>query len=260
MPKLKVGDINIYYEVHGQGEPLVLIMGYGASSRWWFRQIPVYSQEYKVITLDNRGTGQSDKPDVRYPMDAFADDTAGVLEALKVDATHIYGVSMGGIIAQDFALRYPERVISIILGATLCGGPHAVMPDTEAMALLFDLERMRRLTPEEAAWEALPFLYSQGFIDNNQQLIEASIAEQLKHRSPLHTYRRQGQAMEGFETYDRLPQIKAPTLVIAGTEDRLVPVENSRILASRIPNAELVLLEGAGHGYILLPDAPNVMA
>jgi pimeloyl-ACP methyl ester carboxylesterase len=251
MPKAKVGDIDIYYEVHGEGEPLVLIMGYGANSRWWFRQIVVFSPEFKVIAFDNRGTGQSDKPDVRYPMEAFADDAAGVLDAIGIDATHVYGVSMGGMIAQDFALRYPDRVISLILGATLCGGSHAVMPDVAANAILFDFERMSRLTPEEAAWESLPFLYSQEFIDKNAELIKQSIAEQAQNPTPLHSYRRQGQAMVGCDTYDRLPQIKAPTLVISGTADRIVPVENSRILASRIPNAELVLFEGAGHGYLL---------
>ena len=251
MPTIKVGDINIYYEVHGEGEPLLLIMGYGGNSRWWYRQIPVFSREFKVITFDNRGTGQSDKPDIRYPWEAFADDACGVLDAIGIDAAHVYGVSMGGMIAQDFALRYPERVISLILGCTLCGGPHAVMPDVAANAILFDFERMSRLTPEEAAWETLPFLYSQEFIDQNRELIMQSIAEQAQNPTPLHSYRRQGQAMAGSDTYDRLPQIEAPTLVIAGTGDRLIPVENSTILASRIPNAELMLFEGAGHGYLL---------
>lgn len=124
------------------------------------------------------------------------------------------------------------------------------MADAEAMTFLFDMERMKRLTPEEGAREMLPFLFTQEFIDKNPKLIEEFIAGMLEYNiTPLHSYQRQGEAIMRFNAYDRLPQIKAPTLVIAGTADRLIPVENSRILASRIPNAELVILENVGHGF-----------
>ena len=134
MPTVKVNDINIYYETHGEGEALVLIMGYGGNSSGWFRQIPGLSQEYGVVAFDNRGTGQSDKPDIPYTMEMMAGDIAGLLEAIGIGAAHIYGVSMGGMLAQEFALRYPGMVISLILGCTTCGGSHSIMPDAEAMA------------------------------------------------------------------------------------------------------------------------------
>jgi len=250
MPTEKVGDLNIYYEIHGEGEPLLLIMGYGANSRWWYPQIPAFSQEYQVIAFDNRGTGQSDKPDIPYTMEMMEEDTVGLLEAIGIDAAHIYGISMGGMIAQGFALRYPHKVMSLILACTTPGGRNAVMPDEEAMTLLSDTERMKDMTLEEHARELLPFLFTQEFIDKNPERIDTFVAGMLEYVTPLHGYQRQGEAIMGFNAYDRLPEIKAPTLVMAGTADRIIPVENSRIIASRIPGAELVLFENMGHGFV----------
>jgi pimeloyl-ACP methyl ester carboxylesterase len=249
MPTVKVSDINIYYEAHGEGEPLLLIMGYGCSSSGWFRQIPDLSKEYLVVTFDNRGTGQSDKPDTSYTMEMMAGDVARLLEAIGIDATHVYGVSMGGMIAQEFALRYPEKVISLILGCTMCGGTQMIMPDAESLTFIFDMERRKMRTPEEEARELLAFLCSQEFINNNPDIVEQFIAKALEHVTPLHGYMRQGEAMMTHDTYDRLPQIKAPTLVISGTADKLIPIDNSRLLASRIANAELLILENVEHGF-----------
>jgi len=249
MPTVKVGDLNMYYEIHGEGEPLLLIMGYGANTRWWYPQIAVFSQEYQVIAFDNRGAGRSDKPDSPYTMEMMAEDTAGLLNAIGIDAAHIFGVSMGGMIAQEFALRYPHRVISFILGCTSPGGRNAVIADQEALTFLFDTERRKHLTLEEQARELLPFLFSQEFIDKNTKLIGEFIARVLEYPTPPHGFERQGEAIKGFNAYERLPEIKAPTLVMAGTADRLIPVENSRIIASRIPGAELIVFENVGHGF-----------
>jgi pimeloyl-ACP methyl ester carboxylesterase len=258
VPTVKVGDVNIYYEVHGKGEALVLIMGYGGSSAWWFPQVPVFSRQYRVVAFDNRGTGQSDKPDIPYTMEMMAGDLNGLLEVIGVDAAHIFGVSMGGMIAQHFALNYPKKAISLILGCTMCGGQHSITPDTEAMSALFDMERMQRQTPEEMMRELLPFLFSQEFIDSNRVFIEQFIAKTTEYVTPLHSYVSQAAAIGGHDTYERLPEIKAPTLVIAGDSDRLIPVENSRLLASRIPQAELVILKKMGHGFNLeAEDAAN---
>jgi pimeloyl-ACP methyl ester carboxylesterase len=253
MPTAKVGDINIYYEVHGKGEALVLIMGYTANTAWWFRQVPAFSRQYRVVAFDNRGSGQSDKPDAPYTMEMMAGDLAELLEAIGINAAHLFGVSMGGMIAQHFALRYPERVRSLILGCTLCGGPHAIMPDAEAMTFLFDFEHMQKLTPEERVREWIPFLVSQKFIDKNPALIQEVMAKMMEHLAPIHGAMRQAQAITGHDTYERLPEIRVPTLVIAGDADRLIPVENSRILASRIPRSQLVILKNMGHGFFIEP-------
>jgi pimeloyl-ACP methyl ester carboxylesterase len=248
---VKAGDINIYYEVHGEGEPLVLIMGYGANSGQWFRQVPGLSQRYQIITFDNRGTGRSDKPDISYTMEMMAGDVAGLLDAIGIEDAHIYGISMGGMIAQHFALNYPEKVIGLILGCTMCGGEHSVTPDAEAIAVLFDMERMQRLTPEEMEKEMVPFLFSQQFVDNNADIIEQFVARSIEYVTPFHGFTRQTEAIMGHNTYEHLPDIKTPALVLSGDADRIIPVENSRLIASRIPGAELIILEGMGHGFFI---------
>ena len=249
MPALSTGDISIYYESHGQGEPLVMINGYGDNTGHWFRQIDGLAREYRVVPFDNRGAGRSDKPDVPYTMQMLAQDVSGLLEALETDAAHIYGVSMGGMIAQEFALRYPRKVTSLILGCSTCGGSHMIMPDAEVMALLLDEERPKRLAPEDAAREMFSFTCTQEFLDNNPDVVEQYIARTVEYVTPVYSLKRQAEAIMAHDTHDRLPQIKAPTLVIAGSADRLVPVENSRVLASTIPGAQLVILENVGHGF-----------
>ena len=251
MSTAKVGDINIYYEIHGEGEPLVLIYGYSGHSRLWYRQIPVLSKKYQVIAFDNRGAGRSDKPDIPYTMSMMAKDIAGLLDVIVIDAAHIFGISMGGMIAQHFALDYPQKVISLILGCTFCGGVHSIQSGPESMAALFDFERLQKMTPEEVTRQAMPFCYSQEFIEKNPDVIEERVAKQLEYPTPGHGAMRQAGAIMGHDTYELLPKITLPTLVIAGDNDRLIPVENSRILASRIPEAELAILKGAGHEFFI---------
>jgi len=257
MSTAKVGDINIYYEIHGEGEPLVLIYGYVGHSELWFRQIPVLSKKYRVIAFDNRGVGRSDKPDIPYTMEMMAGDIAGLLDIIGVDAAHIFGISMGGMIAQHFVLSHPQRVISLILGCTYCGGVHSIQPGPESMAALFDFERMKKMTPEEVVRQAMPFCYSQKFIEENPDIVDKRVAKQLEYPTPAHGATRQAGAIIGHDTYELLPKIKLPTLVIAGDDDRLIPIENSRILASRIPEAELVILKGVGHEFFI-EDAEEV--
>lgn len=233
-------------------------MGFGSSSLRWFRQLPGLSREYHAVTFDNRGTGQSDKPDIPYTMEMLAGDTAGLLDAIGIDVAHIYGISMGGMVAQEFGLRYPERVISLVLGCTTCGGPNSIRPDAQVMTSLFDMDRLQQRTPEEVAKETLPLICSQKFIDGNPDIVEQFIANTVAYATPPHGYMRQAEAIMGHDTFERLPDIKAPTLVIGGDSDRIVPAENLRILASRIPDAELVVLENIGHGfYIEATDEAN---
>jgi 3-oxoadipate enol-lactonase len=249
VPKVSVGDINIYYEEQGDGETIALVMGLGGGLPWMFRQFQAFSKQYRVVAFDNRGTGGSDAPDIPYTMEMLAGDLAGLLEAIGVKTAHVFGISMGGMIAQHFALLYPEKVKSLILGATTCGGTRRIIPDMEAIKVLFDMERMQKLTPEERAMETLPFVFSQEFINDNQALIQQLLAKMVGHVTPMHGYMRQAAAIMGHDTYERLPEIKVPTLVMAGDADKLVPVENARIIASRIPNAELVILKKMGHGF-----------
>jgi pimeloyl-ACP methyl ester carboxylesterase len=250
MPVVTVGDINIYYEVHGEGEPLLLIMGYGASSRWWLSQVSALSQEYQVIVFDNRGTGQSDKPDTPCTIKMMADDAARLLETIGIEAAHVFSASMGGMIAQELVLNHPEKVISLILGCTTPGGRNTTLPDREAMSFLSNHERRQQLSLEEQSRELLPFLFTDEFINKNHKIVDAFTSEIYRYPTPVHGYRRHWEAIMSFNVYDRIPEIKVPTLIMAGTADRLISAENSRILASRIPDAKLIIFENMRHQFI----------
>ena len=248
MPKVKVGDINIYYEVYGEGEPFVMIPGMTANVDWFFLQIPVFSREYRVIAFDNRGSGRSDAPDIPYTFGMMADDLVGLLDDIGIESSHIMGASMGGMIAQEFALHYPDRVISLILACTGFGAAHGV-PTTDP-DIIEARQHPKELPPKEMIMVTLRMCMSNEFIDNNPELIQRLIVKMMEHPAPPQGQMRQMQAGMSFDTYERLPEIKAPTLVIHGELDRALPVENGRILASRIPEAELAILEKMGHGFM----------
>ena len=239
----------LYYEVYGEGEPLLLIMGLGANHLGWAAQVPVYAREYQVIVFDNRGTGQSDFPEgVDYTIPLLADDAAALLDFLGVDAAHVYGVSMGGMIAQELVLRHPDKVRSLILGATSPGGPHAVPPDPQAIQALLEQGSAadRAVSPA-----LLDVLFSPDYLaEHGSEVLQKfqSMAD-YPETSP-EAYMAQLRAAARHDTYERLPDIAAPTLVLHGTDDPLLPVGNAHILAERIPGAKLVLFEGARHGYM----------
>lgn len=249
MPKVKVGDINMYYEIHGEGESFVMILGLGVSTEVLSPVIPEYSREYRLILFDNRGAGLSDAPDIPYTFEMMADDLAGLLDAISIESAHIWGSSMGGVIAQQFVLRHPEKVRSLILACTACRG---VGPDSDIMTHP-DIKRlnesMSELSAEEIEIETLRTLLSHRFIENNPDKAKQYSELLMKRPATPQGVNRQGQAMINVNFCDCLTEIKVPTLVISGDDDKYVPVNNSRLLASRIPDAELVVLEGMGHSF-----------
>jgi 3-oxoadipate enol-lactonase len=247
MPRTRIADISIYYETRGNGEPLVLIMGLGGGSSLWWRQVAFFSAGYQVVVYDSRGVGCTDKPDTLYSIGTLVDDAAGLLGSLGIASAHIYGVSMGGMVAQELALRYPNLVSNLILGATTCGGSHALLPSHETLQKLFNI---MTLPPDEVVRVSTSVTFSAGFIESHREKVKEWLTKGSESPpSPL-GFKRQAEAVTGFDTYDRLPQIRVPTLILSGTDDQLIPAENSRILASRIPGAKLVLFEGTGHGYL----------
>ena len=250
MPIAKVGDINLYYETHGKGEPLVLIMGHTLRGDHWLDMQNKLAREHRVIVFDNRGTGRSDKPEMPYTASMMAGDVAGLLDVLGIRTANVFGYSMGGMIAQEFALNYPNRLNSLILGATFCGGPKSVLPSPEAMAFFLNPE-VDNLSAEDIARGLIPMLWDKEFVQNNAAVIEQFIATCCKYPTPPQAVKSHQSVLMTFNSYDRLPNIEAPTLVIAGTEDRSMHYENSNILASRIPNAELVTIENEGHGLFV---------
>src|SRR5260370_40663178 len=229
----------IYWDEEGDGAPLLLIMRLGWTSHAWYRTRPVLAEKYRTIALDNRGVGRSEMPAGPYPIALMALDAAAVLDAADVESAHVFGISMGGMIAQEFALQYPKRVRSLILGCTAAGGPHAVRSEREAAQMLMARGSMTR---EEAAQAALPFIYHPG---TPQKLID----EDMEVRKPWFphpdAYTAQLQGILAWEAYSRLAQIVAPTLVIHGDSDRLVPAGHGKMIAEKNPRAKLVTLARA---------------
>ena len=249
MPKIKVGDVDLNYDIAGKGEPLLMIMGLGASSAAWDPElITDLAWTFRVITFDNRGTGQSDKPDAPYSIEMFADDAAGVLDQLDIPRAHIFGVSMGGMIAQEFALRHPKRTATLTLGCTTAGGKHSVPPPPESLKIL--TAPREGVSPEDVIRRGWPLGHTPKYIAENRAVLEATIPRLLKHPTPPFAFQRQLEATYTLQTFERLPQIKSPTLVITGAEDVLIPAKNSEILAGQIPGAKLHIIPGVGHAFM----------
>jgi 3-oxoadipate enol-lactonase len=224
--------VDLYHEVHGRADaqPLILLEGMGGDIPGWRRNIPTLARELRVIAYDFRGNGNSDEPPGPCTMATFVNDTLALLDALGIDKVHVYGQSFGGMVAQELALTAADRVRTLILACTDMGPRRAIPPTARA--------------PKAEPWRAL---YAPGFPDRHPE----HVAEDLRvgRAQPDHPIggRRQWEAMDGFDSFERLPTLRVPTLVLHGTEDQLIPVESARRLAARIPGAELVLLEGAGH-------------
>jgi pimeloyl-ACP methyl ester carboxylesterase len=217
MPKIQVGDINLNYDIYGAGEPLLMIMGLGASSAAWDPElVQDLARSFRVVTFDNRGTGQSDKPDAPYSIEMFADDASGLLNKLEIPRAHIFGVSMGGMIAQEFALRHPAQTATLTLGCTTAGGKHSVPPPPESLKIL--TAPRAGVSEEEVIRRGWPLGYTAKYIAQHRDLLEASIPRLLKHPTPPFAFKRQFDGTNTLKTFDRLPQIKAPTLVITGAE------------------------------------------
>ncbi len=224
----------LHYEVHGdpRREPLVLLEGMGGDIPGWRRNIPHLAAELFVVAYDFRGNGLSEAPDQPMTMATFVDDTIALLDELRIDRAHVYGQSFGGMVAQELALAHPGSVRTLILACTHAGGSH-VAP-------------VRARAPKDKPWLAL---YSPSFAEAHPEHVAEDLRVGSQNPQKPHAGRRQWEAMQGFEAYERLQEIAAPTLVLHGTDDLTVDPKNARILASRIPGAELVLLEGAGHVY-----------
>jgi pimeloyl-ACP methyl ester carboxylesterase len=223
-------------------------MGLGASSAAWDPElVQDLAKFFRVITFDNRGTGKSDKPNQPYSIEMFADDAAAVLAGLKVPRAHIFGVSMGGMIAQEFGLRHGACTATLTLGCTTAGGAHAVPPPPESLKVL--TAPREGVPPDEIIRRGWPLGYTPEYIESHRAELEARIPALLENATPPFAFQRQLEATYTLKTWDRLPQITAPTLVITGAKDVLIPARNSELLAARIPGAKLHLIPNAGHAF-----------
>src|SRR5579863_2498786 len=235
--------IKIYWDEEGYGAPVLLIMGLGYPSSLWHRTRPVLAQRYRTVAFDNRGVGLSDVPAGPYSIATMASDAAAVLDAAGVSDAHVFGVSMGGMIAQEFALQYPARTRSLILGCTSPGGPSAVRAESKVTDILM----VRGMTLQQAREAILPYIYHAA---TPQEKIEEDLSLRRRWLPSMEGYTAQLQGILAWESYSRIAQITAPTLVIHGKSDALVPPGNGELIAERIPGARLVLLEHASHLFL----------
>ena len=255
--KVKVNDINMYYEIHGDGFPIVMIMGLAANVDWWTPDfLGGISKKFKTIIFDNRGAGRTDKPDVEYSIKMFADDTVGLMDALNIKKAHVLGTSMGGMIAQELVLNYPERVEKFVLCCTHCGGGKYILPSPEVMETL--MKGTEGMTPEESTELIIPFLFTEDFIKNNPDVIEITREKILKEPIPEFSYQRQIDAVMKFNAGRRLKKVNTATLILQGKKDVLVNPQNAEILAKLIPGAKKLLLDNNGHS-IFNPNTERVI-
>lgn len=248
MPVLTVNNCQLYYEIHGDGEPLVLIMGLRRNLEWWYCQIPILSEHFRVIAFDNRGAGRSDKPHMEYSIPLFADDTAALMTALHIPDAYILGVSMGGYIAQELALNHPDRIRKMILGCTSCGGARAVFMNGKRLK---KFTANAGLQPEEILRKDMDIYFSDSFVEQNSEKIEEFVQISLRYYQPPDAFERQFDACLRHDAGDRLKQITKPTLIMTGDDDPLVPPANSEILKALIPDSKLSVFPGGRHCFFV---------
>lgn len=237
---------NLYWNEQGSGPPVLLIMGLSFTHDMWFRVLPILSQHYRTIFFDNRGMGRSDVPRGPYRIKLMAQDAAAVLDAAGVRAAHIIGASMGGMIAQELALRHPQRVLSLLLGCTSYGGLLARWPSFAHAPRELPLGANAQRAREEAL---IPLLYSPS---TPLELIEEDLRVRAQCNWSYRGFWGQFGGILLWNSYRRLPRLKVPTLVVHGEDDRLIPPVNGRVVAQRIPGSRFELIPKAGH--ILVTD------
>ena len=248
MERVKVNGVELAYDLRGTGAPVVMIHGLQGDQTMFTGLAAAFDTHFRVLTFDQRGSGLSEKPGHDYTMALIADDTAALMSHLGMASAHVMGVSMGGMVAQELALRHPSRVRSLILGCTTPGGPKAVQNEGTAFAAAYSAADM---SAEDRGAAFAAAVFSRGYLARHPEVVAAAIeARRNRPLDPVALAHRMS-ALSGHDTYNRLPEIACPTLVITGRDDVLIPWENSRILAERIPHAKLEILDPAGHCFWL---------
>ena len=248
------GHPSLWYERRGRGEPLLLITGFGISGAVFEPVLDRYAERFSCIVFDNRGSGRSQAPLRPTSMPELAADAAGLLDELGIASAHVYGVSMGGMIAQEVALRFPERVRGLVLGCTSPGGPRSVRPTVRELRVVAAAAASAPRSPVDGTLAAV--LFSERFRRDEPERARFLLEHFRRHLPAAQGVAAQLLASVFHDTVSRLDQVQAPTLVLHGERDVMAPLDNARMLAERIPNAELAIVPGAGHAYAL--ERPDV--
>lgn len=267
MPTTSVRDVELYYEEHGSGDPLLCIMGFATDSTGWLMQTPAFAERYRTVVFDNRGVGRSSKPTGAYTIHEMADDAVALLDHLQIERAHVLGVSMGGMIAQELVLRHPDRVRGLVLACTF---PEPDAETEEQRKVIFtqmggsitDGGEMKidftALNPMTFFQHLLPLVFNPSFIQTELPKLMQMFAGALQYGFSIEAILGQMQAIMAHKSTDRLAGIKSPTMVITGDADRLISPANSDVLAKSIPGAKLVTVPGGSHAFnIEMPDLFN---
>ena len=261
-----INGIRICYEDQGKGEPVILIHGIGAKKETWVAQFDALSVHFRVIAFDMRGVGKSDRPNEPYTMKILADDVKGLMDYLNIKAAHIIGRSLGGMVAQHFALNYPDYLQKLVLLTT-----NPQIPDEKAAEFIKNgrIEEIKQLAedPKKSFWQKSKLLFHKDFrkemkADPKKNFygiwsVEDLIAECIKDPSTPQDITNLSNALRSHDIIGKLHLIRNETLLISGTHDRLTPKSSMIEIHKRIPNSTLHIIENTGH-FLHLSRAPEV--
>lgn len=261
IPIFKQDGIEINYIMKGEGQPLVLVHGFGTKLQGWHFQIEFFKKLMRVIALDNRGVGKSSRPDYPYSIDMFVEDVHNLLKHLEInEKIHLCGISMGGMIAQHYALKYPNELKTLILCAT------SAKLGKGSSKIIDGLKEIDMLSLEEKMFTMFPYIISRKFekkLHVDKKLLD-SIKNDIIFITPLNNptrirdYENQIAAVEKHDTSDLLEKITVPTLILGANRDRLIPIHHQQSLYEKIPNAKMEEIKGCGHAFTIEnPDEVN---
>lgn len=245
----------LYYEVHGEGPALVLVMGIGYdSSLWTLAQVPALSTQFRVVLVDNRDAGRSSKASHPYSIADMADDIAGLLDALGIQKTHLLGLSMGGMIALEFALRHEDRLDRLVLAGTGAAPARSAVDPIQ----IWSWVKANDATGNVFGGQQLTSLFSTAFLRNHEAVKDttALLASNPYPMSPG-AYGRQANAYLKFDALSRLGAITAPTLVVVGEQDLLTPPWIAHEVANAIPGARFEVIRGDGSSHVVPIERPD---
>ena len=258
---VQVGDINIAYKRFGQGKPILFISGTSQTKDAWEPTVlsELAANNHTVIVFDNRGIGETTVGIKPFSIEQFANDTAGLLDALQIEKTDVLGASLGSFIAQELTLNYPQKVDRLILHATYCGGNEAIYASGQALEVIMTLsspQLLQNMTAEQQAMILAQIMFPPEWLEEHPDILNTVIKLAPSRSASPEIIQQQGLASATWKgSCDRLSNITQPTLLIVGDQDLLTPTANSIMMAQRIPNSWLVIIQGTGHGMML--QVPN---
>src|SRR5918993_1632260 len=258
---VQVGDINLAYKRFGQGKPILFIAGTSQTKDAWEPTLlsQLAATNHTVIVFDNRGIGETTVGTKPFSIEQFANDTAGLLDALQIEKADVFGASLGSFVAQELTLNYPQKVDRLILHATYCGGNETVYPSGQAAETLMTLaspQVLQNMTAEQQATILAQIMFPPEWLEEHPEILNAMIeAPPFQAVSP-EDIQQQAMAVGTWEgACDRLSSITKPSLLVVGDQDLLAPPANSIMMAQRIPHSWLVIIQGTGHG--MMTQVPN---